>query len=91
MWNDAAPAGIEPPQTCGAGKLECAAEFAVGNAAIDPRDARCGLGLVRWILLVHDVEVGVARHAVADPLHDLAGVLDQAGHHEMAHEDTAQR
>jgi len=45
---------------------------------------------VRWVILIHDVDVGVARQIVCDPLHDFARIIEQAGHDEMAHEDAAQ-
>ena len=76
MGNHVAPAGVETPETCGAREFECAAEFVGGNAAVYFREARFGFSFVRGIILVHHVDVSVARQVPGDPPHDFAGVVE---------------
>lgn len=91
MRNHVTPAGVESPETGGPGEFKCAAEFVVGNATVDFGEARFSFGFVRRITLIHDVDVGVARQIVSDPLHDFARVIEKTRHDKMAHEDAAQR
>src|SRR6266436_9061096 len=83
------PSVVEAPETGGPGEFECAAEFVSGNAPVDFGEARFGFGFVRGIILVHHVDVSVARQATGDPAHDLARVPQETGHDQMAHENTA--
>jgi hypothetical protein len=88
---DAGPAGVEAPETLSAGQLQCAAEFVASDAAVDLREAQLGFGFMRAIILVHHVDVSARRYVIGDPVHDFAGVIEQAGHDQMAQENPAQR
>src|SRR6516225_3117340 len=59
--NHAEPASIEAPETRPTREPKCAEEFIVGDAAVDLRAARFGLGFVRRIVLIYHVDVSVAR------------------------------
>src|SRR6266436_6183320 len=85
------PSVVEAPETGGPGEFECAAEFVSGNAPVDFGEARFGLSFVGGIILVHHVDVSVARQAAGDPAHDFARVIEQTGHDEMPEEHAAQR
>src|SRR5205085_10332034 len=81
---------LEAPMTGAARLLARVAIFVIGSTAVDFGETRFGFGVVGGIILVHHVDVGIARQVFGDPAHNLARVLEQTGHDEMPDQHTAQ-